>query len=192
MPADTIFNDVTMLGRKFLQSASRDRQQLSGYISQLGEICALLVRIHTIVIRELEAIESAGTLQEAQAIGERLEAYPLTETFRAKGLCDIFQVLGQSLVRIARDPGGEGDSILSEQEREKWIDFCTCLEMREDGMGKLYSREIHEIIDVLSAQIGLEGLAAVQERATAAKDILTDERADFEALAKQFRTTIGL
>ena len=162
-------------------------------MSQLSEICNVLAQVHTIVIGKLEAIEAAATLQDAKDIVRQLEASPLRDTFHTEHLCDTFERLGEDLREIVGPSNGKAQTSqlsLSGRRPAHGCSSAVLLEDREADVARLYSAEINQISQLLSTLTSPEDLEAVQKRAKAARNTLTAERADFEALAIRFRKEI--
>src|SRR5205823_5322095 len=99
MPQRNIFDETADVIRGFL-SLNAAQQALHQYAWQLRTICELIKHTHSIVIQKLEAIEEADSLSNASAVVDELESSALTDSFRANGLCDIFQGFGTSLRKI--------------------------------------------------------------------------------------------
>jgi len=162
---------------------------LSNYAWQLGSICDLIKHTHLIVIKKLEAIDKAETLEDAMAIVEELREGSLTESFRANGLCDLFHGYGNSLRRIVvknRD-STDPESVLpiTPDEQSIWLEFCDDLEEREARVAGLYKDTIQNFRDFVS-----QDLEKIKELVRQARSILIDQIADFDALARSFRKQI--
>ena len=186
-----LFDDISSIGKKFLKSTDRGHQALMKYTWQLGGISELIKHTHSIVIEKLEAIEQTKTIEDAKRIVESLQGNPLSDSFKASGLCDIFVGFGKALRRIVEDPQQtnqlEDAPPISEEEKTSWIQFCDSLEEREQQVAELYSSEIQEINELVWGTQTEERLITIKERARRGKAILTDQMADFDSLAENFR-----
>jgi len=191
MPYLNLFDDISSIGRKFLKSTDRGHEALRRYTWQLGSINELIKHTHSIVIEKLEAIERSSDIEGAKSIAETLQGGPLSDSFRTSGLCDLFVGYGRSLRRIIETPRQtdqvDDEPPISIEEKGSWIRFCDSLEEREQQVAELYSSEIQEINELIWGLKGTEGLKEIKKRAKLAKNILTDQMADFHSLSKSFR-----
>lgn len=189
MRDSNLFDEVASIGKKFLLSTDRGHTMLSNYAWQLGSICDLIEHTHLIVIKKLEAIGKAETLEDAKAIVQELRRESLTESFRANGLCDLFQGYGGSLRRIVEknqdstDP--ESALPITQDEQSIWLEFCDELEEREARVAGLYKDTIQSFRDLVN-----QDLEKFKEQAQQARSILIAQVADFHALAESFRKRI--
>lgn|GEM_PF-3466405 len=185
-----LFDEVAAIGREFL-ALSKSEQELRRYTWQLGAICDLIKHTHSIVVEKLEEIEAAQTVADARAAAVQLEDQPLTASFRANGLCDIFQGFGHSLRRIVEPHAQPGESVqpvpLGTAQINSWTWFCESLEEREQRVASLYASELREICNLSASASGDADLAQLKAKARATKNLLTTQMADFDALATQFR-----
>ncbi len=186
-----LFDEISSIGKKFLKSTDRGHQALKKYTWQLGSINELIKHSHSIVIEKLEEIERSSDIGEAKSIAETLQGGPLSDSFRVSGLCDIFVGYGKSLRRIVELPQEmhQHDDLppISDDEKTTWIRFCDSLEEREQQVAELYSSEIQEIGELAWNIQNLDELKEIKARAKRAKNILTDQMADFDSLAKDFQ-----
>lgn len=186
---DDIFEDILSVSRGF-RRATRSHSALQDYSWHLEHICSLLRQTHGLVVRKLEAIERAKSIAEAKRAAAELREGPLTHSFRISGLCDVFEGFGRALESVLNRP--ELQQSVSEvlkpgsKEQQAWVEFSNALVNREGEVAFLYSSEIREVADVVSASEKRTGLKQMQERAKEAKMILTDQMADFGALARDF------
>lgn len=193
MPYLNLFDEVASIGWKFLKSTDRGHKMLQEYTFQLAAICDLIKYTHSIVIKKLEAIDEAQTVDAAKAIAQELGWGSLSSSFRASGLCDVFTGYGKSLRRITEKHQGSTDPAaappITVQERDQWRQFCDSLEAREAQVADLYIREIQGLQDLVSASSS-QDLIQVKEHARQARAILTAQVGDFDALAVRFRQQI--
>ena len=194
MTQANLFDDVAALGNEFL-SLSRSHQVLQKYVWQLGAICDLIKHTHSIVVDNLDAIEVAMSLQEASVLVAKLEDAPLTASFRANGLCDIFEGFGVALRRVVGTtlhPDGSIETLpISDERKQLWLHFCESLENREREVASLYAHEIQEIGDLVAQTSTTHDLDALKAAARKARTILTRQMANFDSLASQFRQHLG-
>ena len=189
MPQRNIFDETADVIRGFL-SLNAAQQALHQYAWQLGTICELIKHTHSIVIEKLEAIEEADSLSKASAVVDELESSALTDSFRANGLCDIFQGFGTSLRKIVTPGSSERSNLpISSQQQYVWLDFCDLLESREREVASLYANRIQELGNLLSRKHAPE-LSELRNLATQAKNVLTSQLADFDSLAGQFQQLV--
>lgn len=78
-------------------------------------------------------------------------------------------------------------SPILDEEKTTWIRFCDSLEEREQQVAGFYSSEIQEIGELAWNKQNLDELKEIKARAKRAKNILTDQMADFDSLAKSFQ-----
>lgn len=190
-----LFDAVASIGWKFLKSTDRGHKVLSDYAWQLKSICELMTHTHTIVIDKLEAIDKAETLYDATTIAKDLSGDSLSDSFHASGLCDIFTGYGNSLRRITENYQDSTDleSVppITQEEQFQWIEFCDNLAERELQVAELYVEQIQDIQDLV-VKSSEQDLEQIKEHAQRAKAILTDQVADFDALATKFRKRIKI
>jgi len=178
MSSTDIFDDVAVIGKEFV-GMSKSRETLKNYVWQLATISDLIKHTHSIVVHKLEAVEESKSIMEAESLVTELEDDALTNSFRANGLCDIFQGFGAALRKLL--------NTLSSDRRETWERFCNALEEREAKVARLYTDLLRDLINKkyqLNNMLDLEELKITAENA---RQKLTDQMADFDALAKQFR-----
>jgi len=142
------------------------------------------------VVEKLEHIEAAQSLAEARIVVDDLQSYPLTNAFRAQGLCDIFEGFGKSLrrlldVRQATAFASPPQPLTDTSKSGQWAQFCEILEGREAQVADLYARQLHAISDAVyaAAEADLPGIKTLVAQANAA---LTDQINDFDALSRDF------
>ena len=187
MPQRNLFDETADVIRVFLK-LNRSQQTLQKYNWQLGAICDLIKHTHSIVVDKLEAIEATDSFDEARALVAQLESHPLTESFRANGLCDIFQGFGYALRKvIAPGPGGGIGASVSTAQQVAWDGFCESLENREREVASLYADQIQELGDLIRRRDTAPKIEDLQAAARAAKHVLTTQMADFDSLATQFQ-----
>lgn len=195
MPYLNLFDEIASIGWKFLKSTDRGHKVLLDYIWQLGSICDLIKHTHLIVIEKLEAIDRAETLEEATTITQQLSGLSLSNSFRTAGLCDVFVGYGKSLRGIiekyqsSTDP--ESTPPITQEEQYRWMEFCDSLEEREQQVAELYANQIQGLGDLVCGAPS-QDLKQIKEHAQQAKAILTDQVADFDALAARFRKEIKI
>jgi hypothetical protein len=179
MSSTDIFDNIADIGREFL-ALSKSQETLKNYIWQLGTISDLIKHTHSIVVHKLEAVEEAASIEEAKSLVTELEGDPLTNSFRANHLCDIFQAFGTALRQLT--------STLGSQERQsKWEKFCGTLESRENTVAELYADQLQDLIDLKYKLNIQQDLNQFKVAAKNARQKLTEQMADFDALAKKFR-----
>jgi hypothetical protein len=190
MPTTNIFTDVAAIGRDFL-GLNRTQKQLRDYDWQLKTIWDLLKETHSLVVKQLEAIQAASTLTEAQALAKQLEGDPLTASFRARGLCDIFEGYGRSLrgvtATVLHGAPAAAPQPLAHDRQHAWHTLCDALEGREHQVALLYSTQLRDLADRAQGPQTPRSLSQLKSAARKARDVLTDQVADFEALAGRFR-----
>jgi hypothetical protein len=188
-----LFDEIASIGSKFLESTDRGHKVLSDYAWQLASICDLIKHTHSIVNNKLEAIDKADTLEDATNIAGELSRESLSASFRASGLCDVFLGYGKSLRRITEkyqnSPDPENAPPITPDEQHRWILFCDSLEERELQVAGLYVHQIQGLRDLVFGSPS-QDLKQIKEHAQQAKAILTDQLADFDALAANFRKRI--
>jgi hypothetical protein len=178
-----LLDDVANLGRQMLGTSSA-HTQLSQYRWQLATICDLMRHTHTLVVDRLDDIERATTVEEARRLAADLDEQPFTQALRANGLCDVFQGLGTSLLRLTQPKDGAAPTVSA----PAWRRFCEVLQERELSVARMYLNEIRELgALVVAARGGGADLAALRQAAARTRDVLTVQRNDFEALATEFR-----
>jgi hypothetical protein len=190
MPQRSLFDEVADISREFW-ALSSSHEMLRNYTWQLGAICDLIKHTHSIVVHKLEAIEAATSLARAKALVTELEDAPLTSSFRANGLCDIFQGFGVALRQLTATiyrPDGTVETLpITNERKSSWAQFCDALENREREVASLYAHEIQEMVDLKLRAQSTQGLATLKSAARRARNILTSQMADFDSLATQFR-----
>jgi len=149
----------------------------------------LIRHTHSLVIAKLEAIERAESAPEAQRITDELRADPLIQAFKVAGLCDTFESHGKSLLALL-DRRGAVDGlteVVTPGSEEEWElrRFADELMGRERQVADLYSSEIRELRELIDSAVGGD-LEEIRRRARLAKAVLTDQMADFSALASDF------
>jgi hypothetical protein len=195
MPYLNLFDEIASIGWKFLKSTDRGHKVLMDYNWQLASICDLIKHTHLIVIEKLETIDRAETLEEATTITQELSGLSLSNSFRTSGLCDIFVGYGKSLRRIVEkyqnstDP--ETTPPIMQEEQIRWMQFCDSLEEREQQVAELYADQIQGLGDLVFGASS-QDLEQIKEHAQKAKVILTDQVADFDALAERFRKQVKI
>ncbi len=195
MVGNTILDDVRDFMRTFLGD-NRSQQALRLYAELLGSICELISYTHSIVIDGLNGIEKAKSLQEAKRLAEGLRADPLMRSFRGRMLCDRFEEAGSKLRRAVirtDDPNPPRDKLVATTD-EQWnalMKFCNMFELREHAVATGYVYQIRELSAMLSGVDTVTDLNEIKAKARGAKDVLTDQKADFDALAAQFRRKLS-
>jgi hypothetical protein len=190
MPGLSLFNQVADVGREFL-ALSSSNSMLRKYTWHLGAICDLLKHTHSMVVQKLQAVEATSCIEDAKSLISELSDDPLTQSFRANGLCDMFEGFGKSLRPLAAavtDPAASVETLpISEERRVCWSNFCDVLESRERRVAETYVNEIRQLVD-LGAHVETNlDLSAIKVAARKASDTLTSQIADFDALATRFR-----
>jgi hypothetical protein len=178
------FGALADLGKE-LMGSSTSHIELQKYAFHLGTICRLMKRTHLKIVEKLDAIEDAGCPNEAIGIAEQLEQGPLTESFRASGLCDDFPFLGSKLKRLI-----DNTDHLNDQKKEIWFNFFTELENREGRVAALYAHEIQKIGDLALGDSPGPDLARIKAAARKAQNVLTSQMADFDSLAIRFEQLV--
>jgi hypothetical protein len=189
MTQSNVFDDVADIMRGFAGD-SRSQAALKKYNFQLGAACQLIKHTHSIVVGQLEEIEEASSLAEARALVRRLEDSPLTQSFRANHLCDIFEGFGKSLRSIVEPRHGEEMPALSPAERKLWFEFCLTLEDREQNVAKLYGREIQGIGDLVHAAKSEQDLNNIKTEAKNIRRVLTTQMSNLDSLADEFQVLL--
>ena len=174
-----IFADISNVGREFL-ALSKSQQVLQDYTWQLGTISDLIKHTHSMIVHKLEAVDEATELDDAKAPISDLQEAPLTDSFRANHLCDVFQGMGTALIPLTA-------SLQSSESQEKWGNFCIALQERESSVAQLYAYQLRDLIDLKDRSKVPEDLVPLKAAAKETIRKLTGQMADFEALAKQFR-----
>lgn len=190
-----LFDEIASIGRKFLKSTDRGHKVLSDYAWQLASICDLIKHTHSIVIKKLEAIDKAETLEDATAIAQELSGESLSGSFRASGLCDVFLGYGKSLRSITEKYQNSTDPAsappITQEEQYRWLEFCDRLEEREREVAELYAHQIQGLQDLVIGSSS-QDLEQIKAHSQQAKAILTDQVADFDTLATRFREQIKI
>lgn len=194
MAGNTVLDNVADFGHQLLGD-NRSRQALRDYAWQLGSVCDLISHTHSIVINELDSIEEAKSLEEAKMLVRELEIDPLTASFRANGLCDIFMSFGLALRKVvtrADAPTPARSTLVAPtyEHWNAWIQFCDALEEREGQVASLYVYEIRELSDMLLGVDAVTDLDELKAKAGRARAVLTTQKADFDSLATQFRRAL--
>jgi hypothetical protein len=174
-----------MVGRRYLQLQSRGHDALADYNWTLSQVWELLKRTHSIVVAGLKRVESAEDLDLARAEVNRLRRKPLSDAFRAQGLCDVLEGFGHSIHRLAR-PGFLDEESMDRTSRSAWEKFCHTLESKEDEVAGLYAEHIRELRDLID-KASSGDLGEIKQRAGEARRLLTEQISEFDALAQQFR-----
>lgn len=186
MSQTNLFDDVASIMKDFA-GTSRSQELLQNYNFQLGAVCQLIKHTHSIVADKLEGIAEASSLEEARSLVGQLENDPLTESFRAKGLCDIFEGFGRSLRNIVAPRHGETKPPLSSEQERLWFKFCNSLESREQQVAILYADQIQEIGKLVYAANTEQELDNIQAEAKKARNVLTSQMAELDSLAGEFQ-----
>lgn len=205
MAQSSLFDEVADFGRQLLGD-NRSRQLLRRYAWQLSSICDLISHTHSIVINGLDGIEETKSLEEAKRLARDLEIGPLTSSFRANGLCDIFEGYGIALrkavtrpnayITSADDPSDwrrnplENRLVATNEQYAAWTEFCAALEDREVQVAGLYVYEIRELGDMLLGVDAVTDLNEIKAKARRARAVLTAQKAEFDSLATQFRQAL--
>jgi hypothetical protein len=187
----SLFEEVAGIGRGFLNSTHGGPKVLQDYTYMLSQFCELLNHTHSMVLQKLECIEDAKTLNEAQVACRELQGEALSGAFRSCGLCDVFRGYGSSLRRLLPQsrPGGRSSVLLFLGGGQvRWEFLCDALEEKEARVANLYVDQIQEIHQLISDRSIAEDLPKMNELARQAKTKLTQQMADFEALAQGFRS----
>jgi len=177
-PRDT-FDDIADIGREFFEG-SKSQRILKDYKWQLGTITDLIEHTHSIVAHKLEAVEDSTSIEEAKALVAELEGGPLTASFKANGLCDIFVGFGISLRPLI-------PTLRSQERQNIWQGFCDTLEARERQVANLYADLLQDLIAAKYGPNTQQELEQLKVAAKNARQKLTTQMADFDALAKRFK-----
>lgn len=191
MTYNSVFDGVADFGEKILGD-SRSHVVLKKYAWQLSSICDLIGHTHTIIIDTLDRIDAAQTLEEAQQLVHELEWQPLEASFRANGLCDVFEGYGRALRRVVipADQTNTPDDRLIAASDEQWNAmqvFLDALEEREQQVASLYTNEIREMGDFVWNASTMNDLDELKAKAAQARAVLTMQKASFLSLAAQFK-----
>jgi len=187
MPGPNLFGAFAANGRKFLASTGSKGGPLEKYVWHLSSVCDLMKHTHRIVVGKLEAIQQASSIEEASEFAKELRGDTLSNSFRARGLCEFFVEHGKVLRKVIQDNDGNLlKTPLSEVESWQWLDFCDSLEARELQVADLYSREIEGFSDIISRPFE-RSLEEVKEQARRVRATLIGQIADFDSLATEFR-----
>lgn len=186
MTQSNLFDDVARLMRGFT-GPNRSQAILQKYNFQLGTVCQLIKHTHSIIADKLEEIEAASSLAEARELARQLESDPLTASFRARGLCDIFEGYGRSLRNIVASTHGEPGPALTHDQESLWLHFCHSLENREQEVARLYTDQIQEIGNLVYEANTEQDLDNIKAEAKKARAVLTSQMADLDSLAEQFQ-----
>jgi hypothetical protein len=184
MPASQLFPDFIAFGRRVMVGIDRQESASIRYKRLLGEITRLLRDTHGMVVRRLERIESAQDLDSARSILDELRAQPLEAAFRAEGLCDAFAGLGQTLDRLNWRTEQESDGAFSDGDLAASRGLAAIMVEREGEVALGYTEAIQELVHGVEHAGGLDEL---QGEAGKARQVLTDQMADFQQLSDRFR-----
>lgn len=185
--ANHLFDDFISFGRRVMDGVDRGEEESIRYKRLLGEITALLEDTHSMVVRRLERLEHASTAGEARSILAELRSDPLEAAFRAEGLCDAFAGLGHALTRVIWRTRGSDVIPFTDAELGAAEALAGTLVEREGQVAMGYTEEIQALLQSLYDQDEHTSLDEVRRRAAAAHRTLTDQIADFDALATRFR-----
>jgi hypothetical protein len=181
MPANDLFDEFRRFGDRILHGIDQDERPALKYKYLLGQINALLHTTHSMVVRRLEKIEKATGPVEAEAALAELRTDALEESFRIEGLCDVFDSHGRTLDELAWRSEQQNDSVAPDLGQIH--EFSQRLMDREREVATIYAEEIKAIVNLGGVGGDLDGLRA---RAAEAKEVLTDQMADFAAKADRF------
>ena len=140
----TVFDGYIVFGRRVMIGANRNERPSIRYKRLLGLITELLRDTHALVVEKLEAIESADSWSEAQQLAQELRDEPLTDSFRAQGLCDAFAGLGQALDGLNEYTSVESPGAFSAEDTSTAATIAQMLADREREVARYYVREIRE------------------------------------------------
>jgi hypothetical protein len=170
-----------------------DERTARRYKWTLATITELLTVTHAIFIDYLDRLAESKTVSEAEEIMKEISEGVLEESFRAEGLCDAFEGLGEALAGVnyrTREDLSQAGKVtsLSSSDVDESQGIASILANRENEVARLYVEEIQELRDTVRKQIEIGGsLEPILARADAARGVLTEQLANFQRLASEYR-----
>ena len=190
--SQSLFPGFIEFNRNVMVGISKDERSALRYKWTLASITELLTVTHAIFIGYLDRLSQSTSLSDAAGVMRQINEGVLEESFRVEGLCEAFEGLGDALLRVnqrTRDlaaPSRVTSFSLDKIDDSEYL--AHVLSNREFEVARLYIQEIRELRDTLDEELARNGsLQPVLARADSARAVLTEQLADFQRLASDFR-----
>lgn len=180
------FEGFIQFGRTMMAGVDRNERPSIKYKWLLAQIDDLFTETHRIVMKRLDAVMAAQSVGEATQLIQQLSSEALDRTFRAQGMCDAFDGLGRALNQLTWTMEQEGS--ITKDQSDSVQGFTTMLMGREGEVSLSYEHQILELARLVHEPAA--DVSSIKQQATAARRVLVDQLADFEAQAAKFKQLV--